>query len=308
MGSSTQERLTLEVPADLDGMRADRALAMVSGLTRSAVQRIVDDGGATRDGEKLTRRDAVSADDVIVLIVPSEDNRMVAEEMDLPVLYEDDDIAIIDKPAGLVVHPGSGNATGTLVHGMLHRWPAVRGVGEAGRWGIVHRLDRDTSGTIAVAKSDGGYSGLRSLVNARAMTRHYLALVRGALVLPTGTIDAPIGRDPRHPTRMRVQPEGRRAVSHYRLVEDLGPRSLVDVRLQTGRTHQIRVHLASIDLPVVGDRVYGRTDVPGIDPGRVWLHASSLEFQHPITGGLVAATAPLPGDLAASLEAARAER
>ncbi len=301
MVGDPQERLILEVPADLDGVRADRVIAVLSGLTRSEVQRLVDAGHATSGGAILQRRDQLTAGARIQLDVPVGEEETPAEEVDFGVVYQDDDLAVVAKPAGLVVHPGAGNRRGTLVNGILWRWPQVRGVGQPGRWGIVHRLDRDTSGVLAVAKSPAGYDGLKRLVERREMDRRYLALVHGTLELPTGTIDAPLGRDPRHPTRMQVRADGRRAVTHYQVRRSFTGHTLLEVRLETGRTHQIRVHLASIGLPVVGDPVYGRPGEEGVDPGRVWLHAASLEFTHPISSKPVRAEAPLPAELSGSL-------
>ena len=297
--------LTLEVPDDLSGIRADRVVALLSDLTRRQVRDLIDTGMVSVRGAPVGHRDPLDAGDELVVLVPVTDERLTAEPVDFGVLFEDDDIAVLDKPAGLVVHPGAGHARGTVVHGMLHRWPGVRGVGQAGRWGIVHRLDRETSGAIVVAKTQAGYDGLKDAVDRRSLTRRYLALVHGAPALPTGTIEAPIGRDPRHPTRMRIRPEGRPAVTHYHLEEELGDYSLITATLETGRTHQIRVHLESIDLPVVGDRIYGRPGRAGIDPGRVWLHAAALEFIHPLADASVAANSPLPPELNSSLAAAR---
>lgn len=295
--------MILEVPPDLDGVRADRVIAALSGLTRSQVQRLLDAGRVTSAGAPLARRDPVAAGDRILVDVPVGDQETAAEEIAFEVVYEDKDVAVVAKPAGLVVHPGAGNATGTLVNGLLFRWPQVRGVGQPDRWGIVHRLDRETSGVLAIAKTAAGYTGLKALVAGREMVRRYLTLVRGTPELPTGTIEAPIGRDLRHPTRMQIRADGRTAVTHYEVRRTFAAHTLLVVRLETGRTHQIRVHLASIGLPVVGDRVYGRAGEPDVDPNRVWLHAASLEFTHPISGETVTAEAPLPLELMASLDA-----
>ncbi len=307
VGVPSEERLTLEVPDDLAGVRADRVVAQLSGLTRRATQDLIDRGLVVVAGAPVGRRDQLPAGTVVEVTVPAIDETLQPEPIDFEVVYEDGDLAVIDKPAGIVVHPGAGNPTGTLVHGLLYRWPEVRGVGQPGRWGVVHRLDRETSGLLAVAKSHEGYLGLMSLVADRAMTRRYLTLVHGELELPTGTIDAPLGRDTRHPTRIRVSADGRPAVTHYELREQFPGYALLQVTLATGRTHQIRVHLASIGLAVVGDRAYGRPGRPEVDPGRVWLHASDLAFEHPLTGTAVAAHAPLPPELARSLSVLRAD-
>jgi 23S rRNA pseudouridine1911/1915/1917 synthase len=206
-------------------------------------------------------------------------------------------VAVVDKPFGVVTHPGAGETGPTLAAGVLHRWPAVRGVGEADRWGIVHRLDRDTSGLLVIALDAAAESGLRQAIREHRVVREYLALVHGAPATPTGTIDAPIARDPTRPTRMRLDPTGRPAVTHYRVERSFAAFTLLRVTLETGRTHQIRVHLAAIGLPVAGDRVYGR--VAGAP--RLFLHAARLELDHPVTGVRVVANSPLPSDLAAVL-------
>jgi 23S rRNA pseudouridine1911/1915/1917 synthase len=201
----------------------------------------------------------------------------------------------VDKPAGVVVHPGAGHASGTLVHGLVGRSAG----GEEDRPGIVHRLDRDTSGLLVVARTDEAYERLQELVQARALERSYLALVSGRPRSWQGRIDAPIGRDRDEPTRQSLDTDTpREAITHFEVLELLGGHSLLNVRLETGRTHQIRVHLAAIDLPVVGDPVYG---VPDKSLGRQFLHANRLAFEHPFTGERVEAESPLPDDLASYL-------
>ncbi len=227
------------------------------------------------------------------------------EPVPFTVRYEDDRLAVVDKPAGVVVHPGAGQRTGTLAAGLLHRWPELQGVGEEGRWGIVHRLDRETSGLLVVAKDGVALAQLRRDLQARRIGRMYLALVAGALSIATGTVDAPLGRDPRHPTRVAVRTGGRPARTHYRRLAGWGDPAvvLVEVELETGRTHQIRVHLSTIDHPVVGDGVYGRRLAPPVDPGRVWLHAARLTLRPPGGDEELVVEAPLPADLAASVAA-----
>jgi 23S rRNA pseudouridine1911/1915/1917 synthase len=225
------------------------------------------------------------------------------EAMDLRVAYEDEHLLVVDKPAGLVVHPAPGHATGTLVHGLLAH--AVEGGDEPERPGIVHRLDRDTSGLIVVARSAEAHRRLQGLIRRREVERHYLALVVGRPRSRTGRIEAPIGRDRHDPTRHSLDTATPRdAVTHFELVELLPRHALLDVRLETGRTHQIRVHLAAIDLPVAGDPVYGRSRELGLE--RQFLHAARLTFPHPFTGERVDTESPLPPDLAEALEAARA--
>jgi 23S rRNA pseudouridine1911/1915/1917 synthase len=228
---------------------------------------------------------------------------LLAEPMELTVLYEDDDLVVIDKPPGMVVHPGSGQTRGTLAAGLLHRYPELDGVGAADRWGLVHRLDKDTSGAILVARSQEAFDGLTGQLRERKISREYLTLIEGVLKPPTGTIDAPIGRDPGTPTRRAVIREGKHARTHYRLVKNYDEHDLafVKVTLETGRTHQIRVHFAAIGHPIVGDATYGSRREPGLSP-RIFLHAGELKFKHPSDDSEIVVTSPLPADLAAVLD------
>ena len=225
---------------------------------------------------------------------------LAPEEVDLRIAYEDDQLLVVDKPAGVVVHPSPGHATGTLVHGVLAHGAAG---GDEERPGIVHRLDRDTSGLLVVARSDDAYERLRELVKAHGLERTYTALVRGRPRSRRGRIEAPIGRDRRDPTRQSLSTDSpREAVTHFELLELLGQHALLRVDLETGRTHQIRVHLGAIGLPVVGDPVYGLPD-PAL--GRQFLHATRLAFDHPFTGERVEVESPLPDELAGYLQALR---
>ena len=226
---------------------------------------------------------------------------LAREPMELRVAYEDEHVLVVDKPAGLVVHPARGHAGATLVHGLVGRAAG----GDAERPGIVHRLDRDTSGLMVVARSEDAYARLQNLIRRRLVEREYVALVRGRPRSRTGRIEAAIGRDRNDPTRHSLDTETpRQAVTHFELEELLGDHALLRVRLETGRTHQIRVHLAAIDLPVAGDPVYGVKRDVGL--ARQFLHAARLAFPHPVTDARVDASSPLPADLAAALERARA--
>jgi 23S rRNA pseudouridine1911/1915/1917 synthase len=226
---------------------------------------------------------------------------LVPESMDLRIAYEDEHLVVVDKPAGLVVHPAPGHATGTLVHGLLGRAAG----GEAERPGIVHRLDRDTSGLMVVARSAEAHRRLQGLVRRRRLERRYLALVCGRPRSRRGTIEAPIGRDRHDPTRQSLDTATPRdAVTHFEVSELLPQHALLDVSLETGRTHQIRVHLAAIDLPVAGDPTYGRPGELGLE--RQFLHAARLAFPHPMSGEPVETESPLPPDLEAALARARA--
>ena len=300
MGGEAQ-RVT--VPAPMDGARFDVALATLAALSRSQARRLIESGRAgqlsrgketparpktrMREGETIWFRREIAA-----TVGPS--------PISLDVRYEDSHLAVISKPSGMVVHPGPGNHEGTLVSALLYRWPEVEGVGEYPRWGIVHRLDKDTSGTMVIARQSEAHRGLTAALVSRNVDRTYLALVHGRFDVTTGTIDAPIDR---RRARRFVGPEGKPAVTHYRRQASWSrpPLSLLQVTLETGRTHQIRVHMESIRRYLVGDPVYGRPASAGVDPGRVWLHAHRLRFPHPLTGELVDVTAPLPPDLRSSL-------
>jgi 23S rRNA pseudouridine1911/1915/1917 synthase len=222
------------------------------------------------------------------------------EPLDLRIAYEDEYLLVVDKPAGLVVHPGAGHAAGTLVQSLFDR--GVTG-GDPERPGIVHRLDRDTSGLLVVARTDEAYEGLQALVKRHELEREYVALVRGRPRSRSGRIEAPIGRDRREPTRRSLDTDTPKpAVTHFEVIELFRDHALLRVRLETGRTHQIRVHLAAIGLPVAGDPLYG---VPEQGLRRQFLHAARLAFPHPVTGARVETDSPLPEDLAAALERVR---
>jgi 23S rRNA pseudouridine1911/1915/1917 synthase len=258
----------------------------------------VGEGAVLVDGAARPKSHRLSGGEEVSFEAPSLGaSGLVAEAMDLRIAYEDEHLLVVDKPAGLVVHPAPGHATGTLVHGLV----GVAGGGEEERPGIVHRLDRDTSGLMVVARSAEAHRRLERLVRRRKLERHYLALVCGRPRSRRGTIEAPVGRDRHDPTRQSLDTATPRdAVTHFEVVELLPRHALLDVRLETGRTHQIRVHLAAIDLPVAGDPVYGRPGELGLE--RQFLHAARLAFPHPMTGDPVETESPLPPDLRAALE------
>jgi 23S rRNA pseudouridine1911/1915/1917 synthase len=252
---------------------------------------VLVDGAARPKSHRLSGGEEVSFE-----APPAGGSGLVAEPMDLRIAYEDEHLVVVDKPAGLVVHPAPGHATGTLVHGLV----GVAGGGEEERPGIVHRLDRDTSGLMVVARSAEAHRRLERLVRRRKLVRRYLALVCGRPRSRRGTIEAPIGRDRHDPTRQSLDTATPRdAVTHFEIVELLPRHALLDVRLETGRTHQIRVHLAAIDLPVAGDPVYGRPGELGLE--RQFLHAARLAFPHPMSGEPVETESPLPPDLQEAL-------
>jgi 23S rRNA pseudouridine1911/1915/1917 synthase len=238
-------------------------------------------------------------EELVVEIAERQQAELEPEAMELPIAYEDEHLLVVDKPAGVVVHPAPGHAKGTLVHGLLAH--GAEGGDEADRPGIVHRLDRDTSGLLVVARSEEAHRRLKELVSARELERIYLALVRGRPRSRSGRIDAPIGRDRSDAMRRSLDTDSpREAITHFEVERLYDSHALLRVRLETGRTHQIRVHLAAIDLPVAGDGVYGVTE-PGLR--RQFLHATELNFTHPFTGERVEARSPLPDDLAAFLSA-----
>ena len=298
-----------EIPELLAGERLDRVVAMLCDLPRSVAGELVDAGEVSVDGTVRTRRaDRLEEGQRISLQVPdaTADAGVVADpSIDVAVVHEDEHVVVVDKPAGLVVHPGSGNPTGTLVHGLLARYPELAGLGEPFRPGIVHRLDRDTSGLLVVARTLEAHAALTDALRTRTVTRRYRTLVWGHLTEPRGQVDAPIGRSTKDPTRMAVVVGGREARTGYEVVrrfaEPVEATELV-CHLETGRTHQIRVHLQAIGHPVVGDTRYGgaRQTLPA--PRQV-LHAEHLAFAHPATGERIEADSPLPADLAAVLAA-----
>jgi 23S rRNA pseudouridine1911/1915/1917 synthase len=294
----------LAVPEALAGERLDRAVALLTGWTRREVQDLVEAGAILLDGERVPKSRRLEAGSVVdVLSEPEHPGAPEADpSIEVVVRHEDDDIVVVAKPAGLVVHPGAGHPDGTLVNGLLARYPELVGVGEPARPGIVHRLDRDTSGLLVVARTPAAYEGLVEMLAAHAVERRYEALVWGVPDAPRGVIDAPIGRSVRRPTRMSVREGGRVARTAYEVVRTFPEPevALLECRLETGRTHQIRVHLQAIGHPVVGDAAYGGRR-GAIELDRPFLHAGGLAFEHPVTGVPVAVTEPLAPELAALL-------
>jgi 23S rRNA pseudouridine1911/1915/1917 synthase len=286
--------MKLVVPAGAAGERLDRFLSMHLG-SRAAAERAVE-GGALVDGVARAKSFRLEGGEAVELS-PTEAAASVAPPPAPRIVWEDEHLLVVDKPAGLVVHPGAGNATGTLVHALAGR---IAGGSDAERPGIVHRLDRDTSGLLVVARSTEAHARLQELVRERALERTYIALVRGRPRSRTGRIEAPIGRDRSEPTRVSLDTDSpREAVTHFE-VERLWPaHALLRVRLETGRMHQIRVHLGAVELPVVGDPVYGIRE-PAL--GRQFLHAAELAFPHPFGGERIETRSDLPPDLAAYLE------
>ncbi len=307
---------TKAIPEELAGLRLDQALArMFPEYSRSRLKDWLLDGAITVDGVARRPRDAVAGGERVVLEAPAEPVvRDLPEPIALDVVFEDDDLLVVNKPAGLVVHPGAGNPAGTLMNGLLHHAPALGGMPRAG---IIHRIDKDTSGLLLVAKSLRAHTVLVRRLADRAISRRYLAVCTGVLT-GGGTIDAPLGRHPVDRKRVSVQPEGRAAVTHYRVIERFRAHTYVSVRLETGRTHQIRVHFAHRRHALVGDPVYGgRLALPaGASEAlndelrrfrRQALHAAQLVLDHPVTGAPLDLSVPPPEDFQRLLEALRAD-
>jgi 23S rRNA pseudouridine1911/1915/1917 synthase len=290
------------VPESAAGQRLDRFLAELPEVaSRAAAERLLAAGKVTVDGVARAKSHKLAGGEQLDVDASSLAQAPLTEQpLELRIAFEDEHLLVVDKPAGLVVHPGAGNRTGTLVQGLLGRGLAG---GDPERPGIVHRLDRDTSGLLVVSRTQEAYDGLQALVRRRALEREYLALVRGRPRSRQGRIEAPIGRDRRNPTRRSLDTDSPKdAVTHFEVIELLPAHALLRVRLETGRTHQIRVHLAAIGLPVAGDPTYG---VQETGLRRQFLHAARLAFPHPMTGELVDRNSPLPPDLEAALERAR---
>jgi 23S rRNA pseudouridine1911/1915/1917 synthase len=295
--------ISLVVPPEAAGQRLDRFLAASAGVgSRAAAERLLADGNVVVDGVARSKSHRLEGGEEVSVEIGGRPPTLQPEDVDLRIAWEDEHLLVVDKPAGIAVHPSPGHGSGTLVHGLLGR--SVAGGDEPERPGIVHRLDRDTSGLLVVARSDEVHRRLQRLIRRRELVREYLALVRGRPRSRTGRIEAPIGRDRRDPTRMSLDTDRPRdAVTGFELVELLEEHALLRVRLETGRTHQIRVHLAAIELPVSGDPVYGAAGDLGLE--RQFLHANRLAFEHPLTGLRIDVESELPPDLSAALERAR---
>ncbi len=302
------EPLALLVPLEHVGERLDRFLpTAMPDISRSYGQQLIEDGHVRINGKVVKRSTSLEAGDAVTVTLPlPQATDLIAEAIPLTIRYEDDDLLVVDKPAGMVVHPAPGHATGTLVNALLYHYPNLA-IGGDLRPGIVHRIDRDTSGLLVVAKHDRAKTHLQAQQQARTMTKVYLALIEGHFREPEGTIEAPIDRHPNDRLRMAVVAGGRPARTDYRELERLGSYSLVEARLHTGRTHQIRVHFAQKHHPIVGDALYGphRQSRP-LGLGRQFLHAHCLGFDR-LDGQRIDAISPLPLDLQVVLDRLEAE-
>lgn len=292
------------------GQRADQFLAAaLDGLTRSAAQKLLEEGRVLCDGRPLKKNDRLKAGLPLTILIPDPTPvALVPQDIPLDVVYEDQDVIVVNKPVGLVVHPAPGHPDGTLVNALLHHCgDSLSGVGGELRPGIVHRIDRDTSGLIIAAKNDAAHQGLAAQLQDHTLARTYHCIVVGRLREEAGTVDAPIGRHPADRKKMAVVPGGRSAVTHWQVLERFPGFTYVECRLETGRTHQIRVHMAHLGHPILGDTVYGnKKAVPGLQ-GQC-LHAVGLRFLHPRTGELVELRCPLPPEFQTQLEKLRARQ
>ena len=290
------------MPAEGAQGRLDAWLAsQAPDLSRARLQALIKEGRVTCDGKAVKANAKPKPGQVIEIVVPAPVSAVpVPENIPLDIVYEDGDCLVINKPAGLVVHPAPGHAAGTLVNALLFHCQDLGGVGGVARPGIVHRLDKDTSGLMVVAKNDAAMAGFVRLFQTGGITKEYLTLVHGAPPKPSGTVTTLIGRHPAQRKKMAVvSRNGKQAVTHYAVEQRLGDITLVRCRIETGRTHQIRVHMQSLGCPVVGDPVYGRTAADNrlpLAPARQMLHAAHLAFAHPVTGAAMDFTAPLPED------------
>jgi 23S rRNA pseudouridine1911/1915/1917 synthase len=299
-----------QLPEALDGERLDRVVALLADVSRSVAAELISGGAVTVDGVVATAGKVRLPVGTVVAVdtaaIPVAGPPQADAGVEFAVVHADDAVVVVDKPAGLVVHPGAGNPDGTLVNGLLARFPEIADVGEPDRPGIVHRLDAGSSGLLVVARTAAAAAALNAQFAAHTASRRYVALVWGHLAAAHGIIDAPIGRDPADPTRMAVVADGRPARTEYEVVDVLrspAALALLSCRLETGRTHQIRVHLAAVGHPLVGDPTYGdRRTRFGL--GRPFLHATELSFEHPTSGRVVTFHSELPPDLAGLLAAA----
>jgi 23S rRNA pseudouridine1911/1915/1917 synthase len=300
-------RIEIELDASQAGWRLDRALAaQVPALSRERLKVLTKAGALTRAG-KAVRDPAtkVKGDESFILVVPApEPAHNEPQEIPLPIVYEDDHLLVVDKPAGLVVHPAAGNRDGTLVNALLHHCGgSLSGIGGVARPGIVHRIDKDTSGLLVIAKHDKAHEGLAKQFADHSIDRRYLAIVSGVPRQSEGSVDAPLARSPQNRKKIAIVPRGKRAVTHWKRLDLLNDAALVECRLETGRTHQVRVHMASIGHPLVGDPVYGRGKavhrklLNQLDFKRQALHAAHLGFVHPVTKGRLSFDSALPSDM-----------
>lgn len=300
----SQTIVTANVPPLKSPERLDLYLAEVLNISRTKVQRLCKEGNVSfKESNSILKPSLIlnGGETLIVTIPPEPLLSLLPEVIPLDIVYEDESLIVINKPKGLVVHPGGGSRSGTLVNALLAHTETLSGLNTLLRPGIVHRLDKDTSGLIVVAKTNQAHEELAKQISARTVMREYWAIVEGHLTHKEGSVNQPIGRDPKNRKRMAIVLSGRKAITHYKVLEEFPGFSLLSLRLETGRTHQIRVHLKYLRHPVVGDAVYGKGTNPFGIAGQA-LHAKTLRFLHPVTKKMCEFTALLPNDFARALE------
>jgi 23S rRNA pseudouridine1911/1915/1917 synthase len=303
---SNRELRTLSVPEGVAGERIDSALTRVLGLSRTAVVKLLEDGDITTGGKAIPKSDRVTAGQIIDVLMPAPINTdpiPLTPLEGLTIVYDDQDIVVIDKPIGCAAHPSPGWTGPTVVGALMAAGYSISTSGPAERQGIVHRLDVGTSGLMIVAKSDKAFHVLKDAFRNRTVDKIYHAMVQGHMDPSTGTIDAPIDRHPKEDHRFAVMATGKESITHYEVIEFYRGVSMVKIELETGRTHQIRVHFSALHHPLVGDTTYGADPVlaKSLQMSRPWLHAAELSFAHPVTGAALNFHAPYPADLTRSL-------
>ncbi len=302
------ELITFNVELEDDGVRVDRYLVeALDGISRNRVQRWIKDGLLTSSVKKVVKKNhLLSAGEMIALQMPEpEPLDVVAEPIDIEIVYQDKDVVVVNKPVGMVVHPAPGNYTGTLVNALLYHIEDLSDIGGVIRPGIVHRIDKDTSGLLMIAKNNAAHNSLAEQLKAHTVERKYIAVVRGCFKRAGGTIDKPIGRNRNNRLKMAINPrDGRNAVTHYTVLQKYGEFALLECQLETGRTHQIRVHMASIGHPLVGDPLYGIKKDRQNGEGQL-LHAKTLGFIHPRSGQRMSFEAPIPFKMQSFIEKLR---
>lgn len=294
---------TILITADHDIQRLDAMVAnAIPEISRTRATELVRDGLVLLNGEVKKAKYKPQAGDVVEVSIPAaQELEIIAEDLRLDIVYEDANVAVVNKPSGMVVHPSFGHSSGTLVNGLMHAIKDLSGINGEIRPGIVHRIDKDTSGLLMVAKNDLAHESLSEQLQAKTVKREYIALVHGVIDHELGKIDAPIGRDPKDRIRYEVVENGKDSVTHFEVLKRFGEYTLVKCRLETGRTHQIRVHMRYIGHPIVGDPLYGPRKTHKSDFGQ-FLHAKTIGFEHPVTGAFLEFAAEMPGEFAEFLE------
>lgn len=306
---SEEEAISFFIPDGVGDLRIDKAIALETHLTRSVIAEMFSQGKVFLNGSAVKRSEKVTeGDEVEMTFLENQENEVLGEDIALDIIYQDDDIVVINKEPSMIVHPGAGNMTGTIANALVYLYPSIKDVGQSHRPGIVHRLDSGTSGLLVAAKSNDAYEKFVEMFSTHAVEREYIALVWGQFETTSGVIDAPIGRSLTRVTHQAVRDDGKPARTHFSVREQLPKKdvSLLDISLETGRTHQIRVHCAAISHAIVGDKTYGGYR-QNIECPRPFLHAHTLRFIHPITKEQMEFSVPLPHDLMSVLTGLEAD-